>query len=84
MSKIYGVGFHELDTDGNGIVEFNGSKFKVPYLLDNEKAKIELVFTKSKAENGRGNRQKSGKAGKNTAVKNTAAKNAGENVLRAG
>ena len=89
MSKIYGVGCHELDTDGNGIVEFNGSKFKVPYLLDNEKAKIELVFTKSKAENGRGNRQKSGKAGKNaavknTAVKNTAAKNAGENVLRAG
>ncbi len=47
MGKQYSVKCHRMDIDGNGIVEFNGSAFHVPYLLDGESAKIELVFNKS-------------------------------------
>lgn len=47
MSKQYIVGCKKLDTEGRGIVTFNGKEFAVPFLLDGEKAKISLVYGKN-------------------------------------
>lgn len=48
MSKQYRVKCREIDYTGKGLVTFNQSTFAVPYLLDGETAKIELVYGKDR------------------------------------
>ncbi len=44
MGKKYTVGCKQLDTEGKGIVSFNGRTFSVPFFLDGEKGTISLVY----------------------------------------
>lgn len=46
MGKQYHVKCYALDSYGQGLVKFNGSTFAIPRLLPDEKATIELVYTK--------------------------------------
>ena len=46
MGKQYHVKCYALDSYGQGLVKFNGSIFAIPRLLPDEKATIELVYTK--------------------------------------
>lgn len=48
MGKQYRVKCREIDNTGKGLVTFNQSAFAVPYLLDGETAKIELVYGKDR------------------------------------
>lgn len=50
MAKQYRVKCRALDDLGKGIVTFNQSRFSVPYLLDHETAKIELIYKKDRKD----------------------------------